>query len=92
MKNPDKEKPAAEPAAAEDVGGIIKAIGEAATAVGSLKGASLALIVGALLMFGTLWVAQSAASTPGPGPTPAPTPTSAAPAEEPGGPTPIPSG
>lgn len=40
---------------------------EIIAAVGSLRGAALVLVVGALLMLGTAWVAQSAAGTASPG-------------------------
>jgi hypothetical protein len=36
------------------------------TAVGALRGPALALVVGAILMLGTAWIAQSAAGTAGP--------------------------
>jgi hypothetical protein len=39
-------------------------------AVGKLRGAALAMVVGALLMFGAAWIGQSAAGTASPTPTP----------------------
>ena len=51
---------------------------EIIAAVGNLRGAALAMVVGAILLLGTAWVAQSAAGTAGPGDASSPTPAPAA--------------
>lgn len=45
---------------------------EIISAVGSLRGAALVIVVGAILMLGTAWIAQSAAGTAGPAASSAP--------------------
>jgi hypothetical protein len=57
-------KPAARGFQARTIGaGDVK---EIVSAVGNLRGAGLVLVVGAILMLGSAWVAQSAAGTAGP--------------------------
>jgi hypothetical protein len=63
LKNPDAGLVKKGLPTGEDVSKII-------AAVGALRGAALAMVVGAILMLGTAWVAQSAAGTAGPAATP----------------------
>ena len=76
-----KELPAKEPDKPVTKGGPTPSdVKEIIAAVGNLRGAALAMVIGGILMLGTAWIAQSAAGAPGPAEA---TPTTAPAAPEP---------